>query len=365
MTATQAESVTHLPGPVSNTTIRVDKPQASFRILGPDRAVVGTEFTLTVDIIQGPPQFTVSTDGPCTPTGGTSYLPEAEGRCRFTVNLGSSPDFLPAPTQTIDVPVGLPRVEISFEVISPAEVLTSIQWTATANGGGDVSVTYVNGPCEFDAEVGWFGIAGGQCIFRATQAPSSTHQTATPVERTVTISKAAGSYQPIWPAEVEVGAVFVVDHAPFPEGGQVTVTLLSGPCTSLGGNSYSADDDGDCNFRFSQAETNQSNPAPDQDVTVRVRVTQPGSFLMAAPDSVEAGKQFGVAISDVLGGPVAIQVSGACTYDSAGTTGDLTIHVIRTSDSTNGRCYITASQAAIDGWTGSSQATDVGVYWLF
>ena len=188
-----------------------------------------------------PVVFASTTPATCTVAGSTATI-VAAGTCTITANQAGNANYNPAPQVTRSFTIARADQVITFPDPGPQAFGQTFQVTATGGGSGNPVVfsSTNNTRCTVSGTT-VTPVAVDVCTIRAQQAGNANYNTATPVERQITITRGVGSLT--FPADqgpfAASGGPFVLQFTPGPSTGQVTfVSLTPNICTQSSGATF-------------------------------------------------------------------------------------------------------------------------------
>lgn len=183
-----------------------------------------------------PVVFASTTTGTCTVVGSTANI-VAAGPCTITANQAGNANYNPAPQVTRNLTIAKAPQVITFPDPGPKPFGQTFQVAATGGASGNPVVfsSTNNARCTVSGTT-VTPVAVDVCTIRAQQFGNANYDSATPVERQITITKGVGSltFPPQGPFALAAGP-FPLTFTPGPSSAQVTfVSLTPGVCTVSG-----------------------------------------------------------------------------------------------------------------------------------
>ena len=235
-----------------------------FTSIPPAASVHGGSYTPAATATSGlAPTFGV--EGTCSLVSGVVRFTGA-GNCTVSAQQTGNNQYAASPSVSQSFTIGKAAQNLSF--ITPTTAVAASDRVLSAGGGGSTApvvytVTRGGTVCEASGASLSF-LTSGECDITATQEGDDNFLAATPVTRTITVSKAgqAIAFEP--PSEGTVGEEIELDASGGRSQLPVTFALASGStgCT-LAGSVATLTEAGSCAITASQAGSAAFDPAPE------------------------------------------------------------------------------------------------------
>jgi hypothetical protein len=218
--------------------------------------------------------FASTTPATCTvAVGASSATIVAAGACTITANQAGNANYNPAPQVTRNFTIAKANQTITFADPGPQPFGQTFQVSATGGGSGNPVVfsSTNNARCTVNGTT-VTPVAVDICTIRAQQAGNANYNSATPVERQITITRGVGSltFDAQGPFPLS-GGNFTLQFTPGPSTGQVTfVSLTPSICTQVSGATFQPLATGTCVITATHEEDAFyfASPTVKRDITI-------------------------------------------------------------------------------------------------
>lgn len=281
-------------------------------------------------------------NGACTISGNT-LTSSVSGSCAVIATKAADSLYAAGVSSPLTVTVGLSPQSALTAVASPSTIAVNALSTLSTTGGsgqGDVFYSLVSGPCQLELN-NLTGTGAGSCVVTATKTRDESYSEVTSSPITVTVGLAPQSALSVVadPTTLKVGDSSTLDAAGGSGNGEVSYTLVDGPC-SLSGNAVTGKQPGTCQITATKAADTTYAEATSSPLALTVGLApQSPLSLLGNPSSINVGSSSNLSSTGGSGTGNVIYnlVSGPCSLSGAVLSG---VSV--------GSCVVTATKEADD-----------------
>lgn len=212
-------------------------------------------------------------------------------------------------------PVTKAPATISLSFSSSVYVGESVAITATVPGNLPVTLSVSSANCAIDGSMSIKALSAGTCNFTATSDGNEVYDSAV-ANGSFNISRKSQTITAsLLPSPVFVTDTFIV--SPTSDSGLSVDVNASGACSNIG-NSIIANNEGTCTVSYNQAGSAEYSAAAEVIRTTQVtKKAQTISLNPTLPSTLFVNDEQATGASSSAGLPVAIAVSGDCTFNGS------------------------------------------------
>src|SRR5690554_3271489 len=241
---------------------------------------------------------------------GDTITAQKSGTCTIMASIDDNSAYM---NQSWEVNKAPATMSLSFS--SSVYIGESVAITATVPGNLPVTLSVSSANCTIDGSMSIKALSAGTCNFTATSDGNEVYDSAV-ANGSFNISRKSQTITAsLLPSPVFVTDTFIV--SPTSDSGLSVDVNASGACSNIG-NSIIANNEGTCTVSYNQAGSAEYSAAAEVIRTTQVtKKAQTISLNPTLPSTLFVNDEQATGASSSAGLPVAIAVSGDCTFNGS------------------------------------------------